>query len=53
MNTQTALEEFIEHGGNEIAEPLERLRFYCSLIVKGQDWLDVEQLFNDVEELLK
>src|SRR5262245_22855187 len=28
-----------------IAEPIERLRFFCSLAMKPQDWLDVEPLF--------
>ena len=27
---------------------LERLRFFCSLAMNGQDWLDVEQFFDDV-----
>lgn len=25
---------------------IERLRYFCSLAMKGQDWLDVEQLFD-------
>lgn len=29
-------------------EPLERLRYFCSLSMPPQDWLDVEQLFDDV-----
>jgi hypothetical protein len=27
---------------------VERLRFFCSLAMRGQDWLDVEPFFNDV-----
>jgi len=32
--------------------PLERLRFFCSLAMAGQDWIDVEPFFNDVTERL-
>lgn len=28
--------------------PLERLRFFCSLAMNGQDWLDAEQFFNEL-----
>ena len=42
MAEKTALEQFNACGGNEEPDPLERLRFFCSLAMKGQDWLDVE-----------
>ena len=28
--------------------PLERLRFFCSLAMNGQDWRDAEQFFNEL-----
>jgi hypothetical protein len=31
---------------------LERLRFFCSLSMPEQDWLDVETFFDDVEKEL-
>ena len=39
---------FDECGGSEEESPLERLRFFCSLAMKPQDWLDVEPFFDDV-----
>lgn len=48
----TALAEFNECGGSEEVDPLERLRFFCSLVIKGQDWLDVEQFFDAVRAQL-
>jgi hypothetical protein len=48
----TALEQFRTCEGHEIADPLERLRFFCSLAMSGQDWLDVEPFFDDVSALL-
>lgn len=32
--------------GSMEADPIERLRFYCSLAMSGQDWLDVEPFFD-------
>ena len=29
-------------------DPVERLRYFCSLALKPDDWLDVEELFNAV-----
>ena len=29
-------------------DPVERLRAFCSLAMKGQDWLDVERFFDAV-----
>jgi len=43
-----ALERFTELGGGEEADPVERLRFFCSLALSGQDWLDVEPFIDDV-----
>lgn len=45
---RTALELFKECGGHEENDPVERLRFFCSLAMSGQDWLDVEPFFDDV-----
>ena len=44
----TALERFQERGGHKEPIPLERLRFFCSLALDQQDWLDVEQFFDAV-----
>jgi len=43
-----ALERFMELGRNEETDPVERLRFFCSLALSGQDWLDVEPFIEDV-----
>lgn len=37
-------EQFTVDG--EDSDPIERLRFFCSLAMKGQDWLDVEPFFD-------
>lgn len=37
-----ALLRFNELRGDDYESPLERLRFFCSLAMSGQDWLDVE-----------
>jgi hypothetical protein len=44
----TAKEQFDKLGGGDEPDPLERLRFFCSIAMNNQDWLDVEPLFNDV-----
>ena len=46
---KTAKQQFDELMGDG-AEPsaLERLRFFCSLAMNGQDWLDAESLFDDL-----
>jgi hypothetical protein len=49
---KTALEEFYEYGGDEEVNPVERLRFFCSLSMPAQDWLDVEQFFLDIEDFI-
>jgi hypothetical protein len=43
---KTAKQQFDEHMGTEDCTPLERLRFFCSLAMNGQDWLDVEPFFD-------
>jgi hypothetical protein len=43
-----ALEDFKKCGGFKLKDPLERLRFFCSCAMKGQDWLDSEQFFDAV-----
>lgn len=45
-----ALQQFHEAGGDKIDSALERLRFFCSLAMNGQDWLDVEPLFEALEQ---
>ncbi len=47
-----SLPEFIELGGREEPDPLERLRFFCSLAMSNQDWLDVEPFFTAVEMVI-
>ena len=41
-----AMEHFHEANGDSEPDPVERLRFYCSLAMQGQDWLDVEPFFD-------
>jgi hypothetical protein len=47
---QQKYDEFMEDESEKSA--LERLRFFCSLSMNGQDWLDVEKYFDDVEREL-
>ncbi len=49
---KTAQEQFVEFDGFEEKSPLERLRFFCSLAMDSQDWLDVEIFFTDIEKVL-
>jgi hypothetical protein len=46
---QTAKQEYDTYMQG-LVEPsaIERLRFFCSLSMSGQDWLDVEPFFNDL-----
>lgn len=45
----TALELYKKYMEDDVEPvPLERLRFFCSLAMSGQDWLDVEPFFDDV-----
>ena len=46
---ETALAQFENNGATEGLSPLERLRFFCSLAMSGQDWLDVEPFFAALE----
>lgn len=46
----SAKEDFERLGGGEETDPLERLRFFCSLAMDGQDWIDVEAFLDDVAE---
>lgn len=52
----TTLEKFKEAEDMEpslIKESnLERLRYFCSLALSDQDWLDVEQFFDKLEDEL-
>ena len=46
---KTALEKYNELIGGLPILPIERLRFFLSLSLKGQDWLDVEKFIDDVQ----
>lgn len=43
-----ARERFEKAGGHEDPDPIERLRFFCSLAMGAKYWLDVERFFDDV-----
>jgi len=43
-----ALQRYKDCEGDKESDPIERLRFYCSLAMSGQDWLDVEPFFDDL-----
>ena len=50
MTDKTAMQRFVELGGYEHeTDPVERLRFFCSLAMNKQDWFDVERLFDDLK----
>lgn len=49
MDSKSALQRFVECGGYEEEDPIERLRFFCSLSMSGQDWIDVEQFIDDIK----
>lgn len=51
--TQTAKQQFDELGGGEEMDALEQLRFFCSLAMKNQDWIDVEPFFDAVKANMK
>lgn len=54
MKNETALSEYKELIKGEELSALERLRFYFSLCsLTSDDWLDSEQLFDDVEDEIK
>jgi hypothetical protein len=46
---KSALERFNACGAIEETDPLEQLRFFCSLAMNPEDWLDVEQFFDAVK----
>ena len=51
----TALERYksiMDECRKEEPEPIERLRFFLSLALTGQDWLDVEQFIDGVSQQL-
>ena len=52
----SALKQYNEIRAEDPADDggtaLERLRFFCSLSMPGQDWLDVEPFFDDAEQEL-
>lgn len=37
--------------GEDDLDPIERLRFFLSLALHGQDWIDVEPFLNDIEAI--
>ena len=46
-----ALAEFNQHWTDEDGgDPVERLRFFCSLAMTGQDWLDIEPFFDALKQ---
>jgi hypothetical protein len=51
MNAEkTSLERYNAAMEGEIeADPIERLRFFCSIALTGRDWFDVEKFFDDIE----
>ena len=55
MTNGTAFAEYdaITDECGEPPSPLERLRFFCSLAMKPQDWLDVEPFFIELEQQLE
>ena len=45
----SALDRYLEFTADEPeADPIERLRFFLSLSLSGQDWIDVEQFIDAV-----
>jgi hypothetical protein len=49
--SQPALRRYIDLGGDSEHDPVERLRFFCSLSMTGQDWIDVERFFTEINKL--
>lgn len=43
------LQKFYDLRADEISDPLERLRFFCSLCMNQEDWIEVELFFSDIE----
>ena len=47
---ETALEKYNTLTVDSVdPDPIERLRFFLSLSLKGQDWLDVEKFIDDLQ----
>ena len=46
----TARERFYANGVTDELDPVERLRFFCSLAMSRQDWIDVEPFFDEVRD---
>ena len=50
INEKTSLERYnAAMEGTIETDPIERLRFFCSIALTGRDWFDVEQFFYDIE----
>ncbi len=47
VSAKTAKQQFDELVAEDTT-PLERLRFFCSLAMNEQDWLDVEPFFDAI-----
>lgn len=45
---KTAKERFLKHGFDKEEDPIERLRFFLSLALNSQDWIDVESFIEDI-----
>lgn len=50
QQSEPALVRFAANGGYDEVDPVERLRFFCSLAMQGKDWLDVEQFFDAIKQ---
>ena len=50
VEPRTALQRFESNIGTEDYTPIERLRFFCSLAMSPQDWLDAEAFFDAMTE---
>ena len=44
----TAMDRYRDVEGGYDRDPVERLRFFCSLALSPQDWLDVEPFFDAI-----
>ena len=47
-NTAKQCYDEMKQEGEEPDDPVERLRFFCSLAMRGEDWLDVEPFFDAI-----
>jgi hypothetical protein len=48
LSAKQRFDQLIDERAFKDTAPLERLRFFCSLALDGQDWLDVESFFDAV-----